>query len=119
MWQKIGILITVLFFITGCAIAEYKADTTMAMKGLYRPWQEIGFCLLPDGQIRNIQIGTVMTAPIPICNKGDIVMHTHPIFADPFASPGDVSNWKEYKRVYGIREYGIMKKHWYKVYEIK
>ncbi len=112
------IILMVATIIISCAPLMYKAGTTPEMKKLYKPWQEIGFCLTRTGKIQNIQLGGWMTAPIPICNKSDIVMHTHPVWGEPMANFWDVYIWGEYKKVYGVKEYGVMKYRWYKVYEI-
>lgn len=117
-------LLIIILFLFGCAPASLRStvvlhETTLEMQGLYNPFIEIGFCLDPNGEIYNIQNGGWMTSPLPLCRQDAIVMHTHPVWAEPFANIADYLVWKEYKKRYGNEYYGIMKQNWYKVYHIQ
>ena len=77
------------------------------VNALYQPFREVGFCLNAGGP-HNIHVGSWMSAPMPICYPGDIVFHTHPVWAEQWASFVDLHVWKIYRKRYGHTQYGIM-----------
>lgn len=120
-------LLIVIFLLFSCAPIRARDitfhETTPEMKALYSPVQEFGFCLAPDGTIYNMQQYnfpvSMMFSPPPKCYQDAIMMHSHPIWGEPFASISDYLVWKAYNKKYGNEYFGIMKKNWYKVYRIQ
>ena len=111
-------LFVALTFILSCSnfLLIKEIDPTNEMSSIYEPFIEKGFCLSPSG-IYNIQVGGWMSAPMPLCNKSDTVMHTHPIWAEQFANFIDFIVWEEYYKLYGNVLFGVEGKGWVKVYE--
>jgi hypothetical protein len=77
------------------------------MNELYDKWREKGYCLAKD-RVYNVQEGGMMSAPVPLCEKSDVVMHTHPLWAEKWANFVDVWVWEEYHRRYEGKRFGIM-----------
>jgi hypothetical protein len=59
-----------------------------------------------------------MTSPMPLCNQTDIVMHTHPIWAEQCANFVDYAVWTEYSHRYGNTLFGVSGDRWTKIYEV-
>jgi len=121
--QKIVKLFLVVFLIASCAPAnlrntEVLRDTTSEMKAIYKPLQEISFCLSAHGDIYNVLQGGLMSSHMPLCQKDATVIHSHPVWGEPFPNFWDSNSWKKYKARYGNEYFGIMKKEWYKTYHI-
>ena len=77
------------------------------MNSIYNPVVEKSWCLTSSG-IQNVLTGGPFSSPMPICNRADIVMHSHPIYAESEANFLDWGVWGEYKNRYGNDLYGVM-----------
>lgn len=98
---------------------ELPAEVVPQVNALYQPFRETGFCLGPDGP-HNIHVGSWMSSPMPICNPGDIVFHTHPVWAEKGANFVDLHVWGIYRKRYGHTRYGIvLGLDDFKVYEVR
>ena len=73
----------------------------------YNPTIEIAFCLSPSGP-HNLLIGGSTSCPMPLCNRADIIVHSHPSWAEGFANFIDAIVWSEYNRRYGNEFFGIL-----------
>lgn len=104
------LLISILFM-AGCAgqpIAMNLNPNAIAQANeIYSPFIEKSFCVSGAG-IHNVLIGGPFSSPIPLCNKGDIVMHTHPSYAESGANFLDCGVWGEYQKRYGNTLFGVM-----------
>jgi hypothetical protein len=86
------------------------------MMSIYNPFIEKGFCLNPDG-ITNVISGGPAWSEMPLCPKNSIVMHTHPIYGEPWASVLDETGWDEYRKLYGNTTFGVLGIGYIKFYE--
>lgn len=109
-----SLVILSLLVVTSCAsgyrVSEWlnvDAQTLISLNALYDSWWEKGMCVAWD-KVYNVQQGGWMTSPVPLCEKGDIVLHSHPWWGEPGANFNDVWVWDEYWKRYGNRKYGIM-----------
>jgi hypothetical protein len=86
------------------------------MNSIYSPWVEKAFCVKESG-IFNVLTGSYLMSPMPICDKEDIVFHTHP----PFETETNIYDWYMwglYKERYGNKYFGVMHgKGKYNIYE--
>ena len=85
----------------------------------YSGWVEKGYCMDFGGGVSNVLVGGVMSSPMPLCGRSDIVMHTHPVWAERVANFVDFGVWEEYWKRYGNRLYGVSGNGWVKIYEVK
>lgn len=82
----------------------------------YNPVVEKGFCVSLDKGVYNVVYGNPIFSTMPLCNRSDIVMHTHPVWGEPWASFIDDNGWSEYQTLYGNLIYGIVGVGWVKFY---
>lgn len=111
-------LCIIMLMLIGCSV--HRINMTVPLKtasNIYNPHKEKGFCMTCEGEIYNIHEGDYMSAPMPLCNKEDIVMHTHPPI-DHIPSPTDLYVWQKYHELYGNRLFGIMWNGEAKFYEV-
>lgn len=108
------ILFTVLF--CSCVHGNYLITQSPSvpysvvqdMNKLYRPYQEIAFCVSSSG-VRNIMEGGLFWMnDLPLCSRAEIVMHTHPVWGSVRASIQDLITWDNYFHTYGNWRFGIM-----------
>ena len=120
MKTTITILILIPFLILIGCVPGTKYRTSSDQEALYDPWVEIGYCLDPStGEVSNIVTGGWMSCPMPLCPIGDIVIHTHPVWAEKFANILDLIGWEIYHEKYGNDLFGIqISETEYIVYEI-
>jgi hypothetical protein len=116
-------LIIIAMFLGGCATSydrvyiEINETTMEQMMNIYNPVIEKGFCLNPTKGIENVMSGGPAWSEMPLCSKSAIVMHTHPIYGEPWASVLDEMGWDEYSRLYGNKTFGILGIGYVKFYE--
>lgn len=109
---KLVVLLISISVLVGCAngrMMTLNSGQVDAVNKVYDPLIERAFCLKSDG-IWNIREGGIMTCEMPLCNRSDIVVHTHPQWAEkdvPYLSIDWVS-WGEYKKRYGNDLFGLM-----------
>ena len=102
----------------GCA-SYTKYPTTTEMQRIYKATREITFCLSPDQEIYNVLNGGWMSSPMPLCEKDATVIHSHPWWAESGANSYDLWMFKKYHERYGNTKFGVMKRDWYRVYEVR
>ena len=117
--RSLKLIVVVSFFLLGCGgrFAEVEMDVVPLVE--YDGWVEKGYCMGMDGSVSNVLVGGVMSSPVPLCKRGDIVMHTHPVWGERTANFVDFGVWEEYWKRYGNRMYGVSGNGWVKVYEVK
>lgn len=113
--KKATLMILIFPLLLSCAYAP-KIKTTSVMKYLYQPYREISFCLPPEGKIHNLIAGGYFSVPLALCNKGDISMHSHPVYSPGVTSIVDWLTWEWRRSKYGDDCFGVMKKDFYRVY---
>lgn len=117
---------SILLILCACSCAystrtdvQLNSDQTREMAELYSPWYEKTFCLGDDG-VKNIIVGNILSAQLPLCDKNDVVFHTHPVFGEHFPNFIDEAAWKRYHKLYGNELYGILfSAESYKIYRVK
>jgi hypothetical protein len=121
--KKLIMILLMCILVSGCAInyktvdVNIKSEVMDQMMAEYNPVLEKGFCMDLDKGVHNIIMGGPAWSEMPLCNRTDIVMHTHPIFGEPWASIIDEMGWTEYTSRYGNTTYGIVGFGWIKFYE--
>jgi len=90
----------------GCATG-ITIKATPEMEQLYPNWHEISYCLDSDMIISNIVEGNFAWVYLAACNQDEVVIHTHPWWGDRYLNPSDYSIFKQYRKLYGNRLYGI------------
>lgn len=110
--------LALVFILTGCGgqFHQVQFDAVPALQ--YESWTEKGYCMTDGGDVHNVQIGGAMSSPMPLCNRADIVMHTHPVWAERMANFLDYGVWEEYHKRYGNTLYGVSGDGWVKIYAI-
>jgi len=116
--KKLFISFIAVIFI-GCALPIQILKTTSNQEKIYRPYQEIAFCLSPGGRIYNILYGGFMSVPMPFCQSKDIPVHSHSIFSENFANFLDIQTWKNYRKKFGHTKFGLMIRNKIKIYHIQ
>lgn len=89
------------------------------MNEVYNPVVEKGFCV--SDRVYNVFESYIpFVCPVPLCEPGSIVFHTHPCTEPVCANIIDITVWKEYYERYGNTLFGVMcGKGKYKIYDIK
>jgi len=109
-------LIILLFLLLSCCgFRQVQIDVIPKIE--YQSWTEIGYCMKESGETYNVLVGSSTSAPMPLCNRADIVMHTHPVWAERFANFWDFHVWQIYRKRYGNLLYGVSGKNWIEIYE--
>lgn len=93
-------------------------NATDQMVEVYSQTHEVSFCLSEHGIYSVIQ-GGAFSVELPICGIDDAVFHSHPPWGGLGASIADYPAFREYKRVYGNIEYGVLKGDKYKLYRVE
>jgi len=102
-----------------CATPQKTLTNSMQLKAMYKPYQEIAFCLSPGGRVYNILHGGLVSVPMPFCQPNDIPVHSHSILSEDFANILDIQTWKDYKKKFGHTRFGLMTKDEIKIYYIE
>lgn len=107
---------------TGCA-TNYRSiemnvnqATVDRIVAEYNPVLEKGFCFDTEKGIYNSLLGGPFWSEMPLCRKASIVMHTHPVWGEPWASIIDEAGWDEYTSLYGNDTFGIVGVGWIRFY---
>jgi len=122
--KKLIISMAILAMLSGCAYStrvdmQFNNNVEAEMSELYSAIHEKSFCLGDNG-IYNVLDGTLFSVVMPVCDKGDIVFHTHPMYAEPFPSFTDEDAWKKYRSLFGNKYYGILfSRTRYKIYKVQ
>jgi hypothetical protein len=86
---------------------ELEQNIMEQMNNLYDPITEKSFCLSSKG-IHNVIEGNFISVPLPLCNKTDMVVHTHGYLSENNPTNVDERTWNKYKEMYGNWVFGIM-----------
>lgn len=116
--MKNFILVLILSFLTACATPQRILTNNARLKAMYKPYQEIAFCLSLDGRVYNILHGGLASVPMPYCQKNDIPVHSHSVLSEDFANILDIQTWKDYRKKFGHIRFGLMTKDEIKIYYI-
>jgi hypothetical protein len=96
---------------SGCSAAPLQVslspEAVSQANEVYNPLIETAFCVSSNG-IHNVVTGGPFSCDMPICDRADIVFHTHAIFSESGANFLDWSVWGKYKARYGNDLYGVM-----------
>lgn len=110
-------LLFVMLLLCSCSTVKYQQikppelDQTIInqMSIIYDTDQEKSFCLSSKG-IHNIIEGHFLSVDLPLCNRAEMVVHTHPdsFLGEKGPTNTDLKTWQTYKQKYGNWVFGIM-----------
>lgn len=112
--RKLVVLVVLILLSSGCAVGYKQVNIELSplaksqVSELYNPVMEKGFCLHPIKGVSNVLNGGPFWSDMPLCNKDDFVMHTHPVFCEPGPNFIDGMGWDEYGKRYGNEVYGVV-----------
>jgi hypothetical protein len=106
--------LSTLLLACGSHFRQIKTDIQPQLQ--YESFVEKGFCMTQSGEVHNVLPGGAMSSPMPLCNRADIVMHTHPCWAERMANFADFHVWDIYHARYGNDLYGVSGDGWIKIY---
>ena len=106
-------MMIVVLLISGCASQYSSVKFTVnesvqkQIMELYTPHSERSFCISHD-RVYNVLEGGWMSVDMPLCERKDVPVHTHPWWAESFPNFNDGWVWEEYTRRYGNTLFGII-----------
>lgn len=112
MLQRFLLVFLFLFLVGGCVpskMMQLNAKQLEQVNAVYDPSRECAFCLSSEG-ITNFQMGDWMSTPFPVCKRTEVMVHTHPWYAEKDVGylTWDWYAWGVYKERYGNDLFGLM-----------